>query len=196
MGAIASSDRKDKAQRYRDIIYASSAVPVIFPPHFFEMDVNGKSYSQMHVDGGVYSNIFVIGLFIDWVDELQVALDKDKKMNVNLYMIANRKYRERHNYDPVPLKVKSIFNSFITVEMDLLFDRSVSRIYLSAQAKGINFHMATIPQDSSDIQSMLKFVPSEMREVYDLAYENAVTGYRWQTEIRWNEYDLRSTRKQ
>ena len=193
MGAIASSNHKDKVQRYRDIIYASSAVPVIFPPQFFDIEVDGKHYSQMHVDGGVYTNIFVIGLFIDWVHELQVTLDDGKKMNTNLYMIANRKYRERHNYEPVPLNVHTVLNSFITVEMDLLFDRSVSRIYQSAQAKGVNFHLATIPQNSSHIKSMMEFVPSEMRAVYDLAYDDALDGYNWQTEINWNEYDLRST---
>jgi len=196
MGAIAASHRKDKVQRYRDIIYASSAIPVIFPPHFFEVYVKDKSYSQMHVDGGVYANIFMIGLFIDWVHELQVTLDQDKKINANLYMIANRKYRERHNFEPVPLKVKAVLNSFITVEMDLLFDRSVSRIYHSAKEKGVNFHMATIPQSSDHIKSMMEFVPSEMRAVYELGYENALTGYSWQTEIKWNEYDLRSGKKQ
>lgn len=195
MGAIASSSHKDKLQRYRDIIYASSAVPVIFPPHFFNIEVEGKNYSQMHVDGGVYANIFMIGLFINWVDELQLTLDKDKKIKTNLYMIANRKYRERHHYSPVPLKVKSVLNSFITVEMDLLFDRSVSRIYHSAKEKGVDFHMATIPQSSDHIKSMLEFVPSEMRQVYQLAYDEALTGYNWKTEVNWNEYDVRSDRK-
>lgn len=196
MGAIAASHRKDKMQRYRDIIYASSAVPVIFPPQFFNVPVKGKSYSQMHVDGGVYSNIFMIGLFTDWVDALHVELNQDKKIDTNLYMIANRKYRERHFYDPVPLKVSSILNAFITVEMDLLFDRSVSRIYQSTQKKGINFHMATIPQDSGHIKSMLEFVPSEMREVYLLGYEGASQGYHWKTEIKWNEYDLHTNKEQ
>jgi len=139
MGAIAMSQRKDKIQRYRDIIYASSAVPVIFPPHFFNVPVKGKNYSQMHVDGGVYTNIFMIGLFTDWVEELHIKLNEDKKIEANLYIIANKKYRERHHYDPVPLKVNSILNSFITVEMDLLFDRSyltvVSLVFSIARKK-------------------------------------------------------------
>ena len=195
MGAIASSDRSDKVQRYRDIIYASSAVPIIFPPHFFEINIEGEKYYQMHVDGGVYSNVFMIGMFINWVDQLQVTEGKHKKVKSNLYIIANKKYRERHHYDPVPLRIRPILNSFINVEMDLLFDRSVARIYHSAKQKEVNFHMATIPQDSDHIKSTLDFVPSEMREVYKLGYENALTGYSWQTEIKWNEYDLQIDRQ-
>jgi predicted acylesterase/phospholipase RssA len=190
MGAIASSDRDDKVQRYRDIIYASSAVPIIFPPHFFEIDIEGEKYYQMHVDGGVYSNVFMIGMFINWVHELQVTEAENNNIKSNLYIIANKKYRERHHYNPVPLRVRSVLNSFISVEMDLLFDRSVSRIYHSAKEKGVNFFMASIPQNSDHIKSTMDFVPSEMREVYKLGYENALTGYSWQTEIKWNEYDL------
>ncbi|WP_170252736.1 patatin-like phospholipase family protein [Colwellia echini] len=191
MGAIAASDHPDKVQRYRDIIYASCAVPVIFPPHFFEIPINGEKYSQMHVDGGVYSNVFMVGMFINWVNELQIQQDVSAKVETNLYIIANKKYRERHEYEPVPLRIRPILNSFINVEMDLLFDRSVSRIYHSAKQKGVNFHMATIPQNSNDIKSMLEFVPSEMREVYKLGYGKAIKGYDWQTEILWNEYDLK-----
>lgn len=192
MGAIASSDRDDKVQRYRDIIYASSAVPIIFPPHFFEINIEGEKYYQMHVDGGVYSNVFMIGMFINWVHELQVTEESNKEVKTNLYIVANKKYRERHNYVPVPLRIRSVLNAFINVEMDLLFDRSVSRIYHSAKEKGVNFHMATIPQNSDHIKSTLEFVPSEMREVYKLGYENALTGYSWQTEIKWDEYDLKN----
>ncbi|MEH6452365.1 MAG: patatin-like phospholipase family protein [Psychromonas sp.] len=190
MGAIASSGRNDKVQRYRDIVYASSAVPIIFPPHFFEIDIEGEKYSQMHVDGGVHSNVFMLGMFIDWVHELKVTKEQRSKVNANLYIVANKKYRERHRYNPVPLEIRAVLNSFIYVEMDLLFDRSVSRIYHSAKERGINFHMASIPQDSEHIKSTLEFVPSEMREIYKLGYENALSGYDWQTEVKWNEYDL------
>lgn len=34
MGAIASSNRSDKYQRFADIIYASAAMPIYLPPHF------------------------------------------------------------------------------------------------------------------------------------------------------------------
>jgi len=196
MGAIASSDRTDKLQRYRDIIYASSAVPIIFPPHFFNLDIDGNSYSQMHVDGGVYSNVFMIGLYVDWMSELQLTIKNDIKIKTNLYMIANRKYRERHAYDPMPLKFSPVFDAFITVETDLLFDRSVYRIYNSIQDRNIDFHIATIPQDANHIQSMMEFVPKEMRAIYGIAYDKASNGYPWKKEIRWNEYDLQGDKDQ
>ena len=39
MGAIASSSRSDKYQRFSDIIYASSAMPIFLPPQYISVDV-------------------------------------------------------------------------------------------------------------------------------------------------------------
>ena len=54
--------------------------------------------------------------------------------------------------------------------------------------------MTTIPKYSDHIKSMIDFIPSEMRGIYDIAYKNALTGYPWKTQVRWNEYDLQSSK--
>ncbi|MCG6980313.1 MAG: patatin-like phospholipase family protein, partial [Deltaproteobacteria bacterium] len=58
MGLIASSDRPDKLERYRDVILASASVPVVFPPVYIPVEVGGETYRQMHVDGGAREMIF------------------------------------------------------------------------------------------------------------------------------------------
>jgi hypothetical protein len=194
MGAIAASNHPDKLQHYRDIIYASCAAPILFPPQFFEVEIEGKVYAQMHVDGGVYANAFLADLSISWVNALQNKLKQFKPFSTNLFLIANRKYRVRHHYNATPLKTLPILESYLEIQSDLLFDRSVQRIYQRSQTNGINFNMATIPKYSDHIKSMIDFVPSEMRGIYDIAYKNALTGYPWKTQIRWNEYDLQSSK--
>lgn len=61
MGAIASSNRADKYQRFCDIVYASAALSVYLPLQYIDVEVNGKKYYQMHADGGIYSQVFMIG---------------------------------------------------------------------------------------------------------------------------------------
>jgi predicted acylesterase/phospholipase RssA len=41
MGFIASSDQADKLERYRDVILASASVPVLFPPVYIPVEVDG-----------------------------------------------------------------------------------------------------------------------------------------------------------
>lgn len=190
MGAIAASDRPDKAQRYRDIVYASSAIPIILPPHLFEVEVNDKTYSQLHVDGGLHSNVFMIGLLINWAEVLQLTAEQNLNFDVNLYVIANRKYRERHVYQPVPMESGEVIGSLLLVATDLLFDRSVFRLYENTKRRGFNFHMATIPNDSHLIKSAMIFKPEEMQALFNLAYKQAVKGYPWQTVVKSTEYDI------
>lgn len=192
MGAIASSNRPDKAQRYRDIIYASSAIPIILPPQLFEVEVNQEKYSQMHVDGGLHSNVFMIGLLTNWTRILNLSPAEADAFDVNLYVIANRKYRERYAYHPVDQNPGAVIGSLLLVATDLLFDRSVFRLYENTQKRGINFFMATIPNDSDLIETSLEFVPEEEQALFDLAYGEAVSGYPWQISVKATEYDINS----
>ena len=40
---------------------ASSAMPAIFPPVFIEVEVDGSQYDEMHVDGGLNTQVFFHG---------------------------------------------------------------------------------------------------------------------------------------
>ena len=64
LGEIAASNRADRLQRYHDVLIASSAVPVAFPPVYFPVTVDETQYFQMHVDGGASANIFLCGFYV------------------------------------------------------------------------------------------------------------------------------------
>lgn len=38
---------------------ASAAIPGAFPPTMIDVEVDGKTYQEMHVDGGTSSQVFV-----------------------------------------------------------------------------------------------------------------------------------------
>ncbi len=59
IGAIASSGHPSAADLIRRIMLASSSIPGAFPPVLFDVNANGKSYQEMHVDGGAVSQAFL-----------------------------------------------------------------------------------------------------------------------------------------
>lgn len=189
MGAIASSKRSDKLQHYRDIIYASSAIPVLFPPQFFEIPVNEKHYSQMHIDGGIHSYVFMIGLFANWEEVFEVKEDPNRRFDVTLYTIANRKYRQRHAYSPVELNPKEMITALLLTETDLLFDRSMYRLYKGTVNNGFKFRMASVPTDTDLVKLPTLFDPDEMSKLFDIGYSSGINGYQWQSKIALDEYD-------
>lgn len=190
MGAIASSDRPDKYERFCDIVYASSALPIYLPPQYIQVDVDGKDYYQMHIDGGIYAQVFMIGLLVNWGEVLGFKNTLNKKFDVTLYTVSNRKYRQRDIYKPVEQAPFSIIEAYILTEMDLLFDRSVYRLYSSCKEKGYKFKMASIPNKMKDVVlDPIEFDSQHMTELYNIGYKIGTNHIEWKEEISFDEYD-------
>ena len=187
MGAIAISDYPNKLSRFKKIILASSALPAFVPPQYVRVRKEGHNYYQMHVDGGVYNQVFVVGLLQDWHRLLK--LKQFQKTDVTLYLIANRKYRQRDYYEPVKQNLIDIVKAYVLTEMDLLFDKSTYRIYKAAKAQGYKFKMTSIPDSMKPIiENPTKFDPKEMRQLFDIGYEMGKNP-EWKEEVRYDEYD-------
>lgn len=189
MGAIASSHRADRLQLYRDIIYASSAIPILFPPQFFEVESKGHRYYQMHVDGGIYSYVFMIGLLVDWNKVLEHDDEANSHFDVTLYSIVNRKYRQRESYDPVDQKPAEVIRALLLTETDLLFDRSMNRLYENTVKRGFKFRMAFISADTGLTGLPYEFDPAQMQQLFETGYRDGRSDYSWQEKIAPDEYD-------
>ncbi len=190
MGAIASSDRSDKYERFSNIIYASSALPVYLPPQYMKVTVEDNEYYQMHVDGGVYSQVFMIGLLVNWGEVLDFKESANTDFDVTLYTVANRKYRQRDIYKPVEQAPFSIIEAYVLTEMDLLFDRSIHRLYSSCKSRGFNFKMATIPDKMEEIvTNPTEFDPAKMTKLFNIGYDLGLHGIKWKEEVSFHEYD-------
>src|SRR5215510_13216268 len=59
MGEIASRGDEQAATLFRRIMLASAAIPGVFPPVLISVEQDGKMYDEMHVDGGVASQVFI-----------------------------------------------------------------------------------------------------------------------------------------
>ena len=46
---------------FRKILLASASIPIIFPPVYIPVEVGGEIYEEMHVDGGVATQVFFYG---------------------------------------------------------------------------------------------------------------------------------------
>jgi hypothetical protein len=190
MGAIASSSSSDKYQRFSDIIYASSAMPVYLPPQYMSVDIEGKQYYQMHVDGGINSHVFMIGLLVNWKEILDLSKDANINFDVTLYTIANRKYRNRAAYDPVEQSPLSVISAVLRTETDLLFDRSVYRLYDSCIKKGIKFRMAAVPKDMNYVDVSTEFNPEKMSKLFNAGYSFGLNGVEWENNVSLDAYDI------
>lgn len=59
IGAIANSGDPRAAGVIRRILLASAAIPGFFPPVLFDVEVDGRRYQELHVDGGAVAQAFL-----------------------------------------------------------------------------------------------------------------------------------------
>lgn len=60
MGAIASSADPRAPELFRQVIEASASIPGIFSPVLIDVEAQGKRFQEMHVDGGIITNVLLV----------------------------------------------------------------------------------------------------------------------------------------
>jgi hypothetical protein len=60
MGRIASSPDPAAPELFRRVIEASASIPGVFAPVLIDVEAQGRRFAEMHVDGGIISNVLVV----------------------------------------------------------------------------------------------------------------------------------------
>ena len=175
IGRIAASGAPNALQLIHDVILASTAAPVAFPPVMIEVEANGQRYDEMHVDGGINFQLFLYPMGVDW---RQVTDKLEVDGNPNLYVIRNG-FLERR-WQTVDRNIVSIADQAIFTLLDSAVLGDMYRIYLAATRDGLNFHLASIPGTFTHTATE-PVDPKYMNALFNLGYDMAKGGYPWQT---------------
>jgi predicted acylesterase/phospholipase RssA len=176
LGAIATSDFADKARLIHDVLQASAAIPVAFPPVLISVEAGGRTYDEMHVDGGTAQQVFVYPAEMDWpriVDRLQVTGAPTVYVIRNAFLDASFNGVQRK---VLPIASRSIQSMIRTQGLGDLY-----QIYALCVRDGNEFKLAYIPADFIE-QAAEDFDPVYMGKLFEHGYQEARNGYQWRTE--------------
>lgn len=174
MGAIAC---RGDIELFRKVIVASAAIPMIFPPTVFHVEADGKSYDELHVDGGTLTQVFTTYKLLDGMDEAAKSLNIDPaKVKSTLYIIRNGYMSPNYK------KMKDSLASLAERSFDTIIDAQgvgdTYRIYTFMKNGDNDYNLAFIPPDfKQDSKEM--FDPKDMKRLFDRGYEDAAGGYKW-----------------
>ena len=176
MGAIASSGNPDALKLFRKVMLASASVPGGFPPVYFDVEVDGKKYDEMHVDGGVITGAFGYGpaLFKEQSGESL------KRGVCSLYVIRNGKLaseKKLMSRRVIPIVARSFGTLMKAHSWGDLY-----RMYAMAKNDNVDFNYVSIPDDFVAKGKEL-FDPVEMNRLFEMGYAMAESGYEWQKDI-------------
>ena len=169
MGKIASYGTPEALNLFVSVLVASAAIPVGFPPVMIDVEVDGKHYQEMHVDGGTMSQVFAYPSAIR-LD--QSGVDRER----HLYVIRNA--RLDPDWAQTERKTMNIGGRAISSLLQTQGIGDLYRIYATAARDHVDFNLGFIPATFTTPHPE-DFDNAYMRALYDVGYGQAAQGFPW-----------------
>jgi hypothetical protein len=177
IGAIAASGDPRGIDLIRKILLASAAMPLAFPPVMIDVELDGKAYQEMHVDGGAVAQLFLyppsVGEEIKEY-EAETGLTRER----HAYLIRNSKLLP--TWSTVDRQTLSIGGQAVSTMIYISGVNDLYRAYFVTQTDGVDYNLAYIGADFEGPQSDAMFDPAYMKALYEYGYQLGRAGYEWQ----------------
>ncbi len=173
MGAIAQQGGPRALKLFREVLIASSSVPGVFPPVMIEVEKDGKSYQEMHVDGGA-STPFLVAPDIAMI----LGYTPEALKGAHIYVVVNGqassapRATKNNTVDVAARSFSSVLNHMTRMQL--------AQTDAFAQRSGADFHFTTIPHDV-EFGGSLAFDEKNMREIFDYGRRCAAASQVWVT---------------
>lgn len=177
MGKIANSGHPRALELFHKVMLASASIPGAFPPVYFDVEIDGREYDEMHVDGGTITQVFFYGFTLDLeAARRESGKPYDPNAQGRLYIIRNGKLAPTP--EQIKRKLPSIIKRAIGTLTRLNSFGDLYRIYLVTKRDNIGFYYADIPPDYIS-QAEHAFDQKEMIRLFKIGYDAARAGYTW-----------------
>ena len=175
IGALAASGHPGALDLFRKILRASAAIPGAFQPVLIDVEIDGRKYQEMHVDGGAFAQAFLYPAALTRQRRVRMAGGQFVVPAI-AYVIRNG--RLDPEWASTERSTMGIAARAIATMITASGSNDVVRIYNTTQRDGIGYNLAYI---GSDFTQKLPepFDQGYMRALFDYGYQRASRGYDW-----------------
>ena len=176
MGAIAARGDEKALKLFRDVLLASSSIPGFFQPVLIDVESNGKTFQEMHLDGTVTAPFFIL-------PETMLAPGAARLPTNQVYVIANSKLTPE--FSVTERKINSILARTIGVALSAALKAELLLMTANAERLGLHFKVAQVPEafnhpnrglfDHAYMDALFKFGADQAMK--GAAFANGPTGW-------------------
>src|SRR5215470_2119560 len=174
MGQIALKGDPNSVVLFRKVMIASASIPGVFPPVLVPVEHDGRAFDEMHVDGGVTSQVFI---FPTQVDPRSLDKKLGRSPTRRLYVLRNA--RVGPEWETVEPRLIKIAGRSISSLIKYQGRGDLNRMYLQSRQYNVDFNLASI-SDSFTLKEKEPFEQAYMTALFEHGYELGRAGYRWQ----------------
>ena len=176
IGRIANSGHRDAPDLIRQVLLASASIPGVFPPAYIQVQApNGRTYEEMHVDGGTSAQLFLYPSNIDW-GELMETLEVQGTPKA--YLIRNSRFVS--DFNPVRARVTNIAGRSVESLIRTQGIGDTYRIAAVANRDGVDVKLTWIPASAVRDPGEEIFDPEYMSALFEYGYQRALSKQAWQ----------------
>lgn len=178
IGAIAASGHPRALDLVHRILLASAAIPGAFPPVMIDVEVDGRPYQEMHVDGGAIAQAFLYPGALG-APRREAIRRGERPGRVDAYVIRNARFEA--GWEEVERRAMTIAGRAVTTMIAASGFNDVQLMALNAERDGIDFHLAYIDRGFTTPWPG-PFDQDYMRALFEHGFGLARQGYRWSRE--------------
>jgi predicted acylesterase/phospholipase RssA len=176
LGAIAARDSPESRILFQKVLLASCSVPGLLPPVPIDVEIDGKRFTELHVDGGVTASVFLRPEMVGIGPNGMIASDADR---ISVSVIVAGKLCP----DAVPAKreLLSISGESVTAVLQNKLEGDLTQLFLLARYAKADFKLTGVRQDYVAGSSSMSFDPQVMRTLFDEGFRGGRDGTAWQS---------------
>ena len=168
IGALAASGKPEALDLFRRILRASAAIPGLFQPVMIDVELDGKKYQEMHVDGGAIAQLFLY----------PPALEANRVLKRKRHAYVIRNARLDPDWAMSERQTIGIAGRAINTMLHASGHNDVMRTYFISQRDGVDYNLAYIGADFV-AEKKGEFDQTYMQALYAYGYQQAKAGREW-----------------
>lgn len=161
------------------ILIASASIPGVFAPQFFTVQKEGRTYSEMHVDGGVTHQLIFVPLDVDFARKLPREIYGFARRGT-IYVIRNSKVGPEQL--DVAISTFDIMSRSVSTLIKYDGRANIDMLRQQALRNSFGIKVISVPE-TFDVQAAQLFDPAYMQALFDLGYQLAGRPDSWQIDI-------------
>jgi predicted acylesterase/phospholipase RssA len=174
MGVIAGSGDPGALDLFRNVLTASASIPGVFSPMLIEVEADGRRSAEMHVDGGVTTNVLILpeALLVSGTP----VFPPDARPKV--YVVMNSKLAP--DFEVVKASTLQIVRRSFETSVRANTRNTLLASYQFAKSRNWDFNLASIDSDYPKSDT-IGFDLAYMQQLFDYGYQRGRAGIPWRS---------------
>ena len=176
LGAIAARNTLESRTLFQKVLLASCSVPGLLPPVPIDIEVDGKRFTELHVDGGVTACVFLQPAM------LGIGPNGEQPSEANpttVYAIVAGKLHQ--TAAPTKRELFSIAGESMNAVLQAKMEGELTTLFMLTRYARANFKLSGIPQDYETPGNNMSFDQKVMRGLVDEGIRAGRNGTAWRS---------------